>query len=106
MNGKFKLSNQTDYSDFYKHYNVVLVLVTSFPTFSFFFSCCLDSLMSIAGEIWVLRLNSKIQGLLLVFPTCIHSHNLGPSVLRAPAEQTKVATVLGNWSERRCADGV
>ena len=30
----------------------------------------------------------------------------GPSVLRAPAEQTKVATVLGNWSERRCADGV
>ena len=31
---------------------------------------------------------------------------IGPSVLRAPAEQTKVATVLGNWSERRCADGV
>ena len=30
----------------------------------------------------------------------------GPSVLRAPAEQTKVATVLGNWSERRCADCV
>ena len=32
--------------------------------------------------------------------------HFGPSVLRAPAEQTKVATVLGNWSERRCADGV
>ena len=40
-----------------------------------------------------------------IFPL-LFFFSFGPSVLRAPAEQTKVATVLGNWSERRCADGV
>ena len=43
---------------------------------------------------------SGVRALPLAAGINVGGHYFGPSVLRAPAEQTKVATILGNWSER------
>ena len=47
------------------------------------------TMFGVIDELWVIGTDNWLLAAHRLF-------NLGPSVLRAPAEQTKVATVLGN----------